>query len=186
MEISKIALILQEIFSVDDLEVKDETTWQVTSSDTRLLVLLSTDRSWLRIMVPIASQVEAQPLLSALMEANFDETEELRYALSQDLLWGVFQHDFTSLTPTDFRAVVIKMIALAKKGLSEAFQQLVQQRVKQIIRAAKAQGQSKEATFKNLERFYQEGMLGDLDRDPQEREDFLAAWQRQLERFWDE
>ena len=120
------------------------------------------------------------------MEDNFDATEDIRYALSQNLLWGVFQHNFASLTPTDFQRVVTKMIALAKKGLSEAFQQLVQQRVKQIIQAAKAQGQDKETTFKNLERFYQEGMLGDLDRDPQEREDFLAAWQRQLDRLWDE
>ncbi len=186
METPQINLVLQEIFSSDEVEIKDEKTWQVNSSEIRLLVLLSAGGNWLRVMTPIASQVEAQPLLSALMEANFAETEELRYALAQDLLWGVFQHDFTTLTATDFQNVVTKMVALKKKGLSEAFQQLVQQRVKQIIRAAKAQGQSKEATFKNLERFYQEGMLGDLDRDPQEREDFLAAWQRQLERFWDE
>ena len=186
METPQIASILQEIFSVDDLEVKDEVSWQVNSPDVRLLVLLSADKNWLRIMTPIASQVEAQPLLSVLMEDNFDVTEDVRYALSQDLLWGVFQHNFASLTPTDFQRVVTKMIALAKKGLSEAFQQLVQQRVKQIIQAAKAQGQDKETTFKNLERFYQEGMLGDLDRDPQEREDFLAAWQRQLDRLWDE
>ena len=85
METPQIASTLQEIFSVDDLEVKDGVSWQVNSPDVRLLVLLSEDQSWLRVMTPIASQAEAQHLLSVLMEDNFDATEELRYALGQDL-----------------------------------------------------------------------------------------------------
>jgi hypothetical protein len=33
---------------------------------------------------------------------------------------------------------------------------------------------------------YEEGMLGGLEQPPQERQQFLAAWQYQLERLWSE
>jgi hypothetical protein len=38
--------------------------------------------------------------------------------------------------------------------------------------------------MQNLDRFYAEGLLGDIDQNPQGREQVLAAWQRQLERLW--
>lgn len=186
MEITQITTILQEIFSHDTIESDRENNWQIQTEKVRLLIILSEDKSWLRILTPIASIMEAQSLLVLLMEANFDTTREVRYALGQNVLWGVFHHNFSTLTREDFQSAISQMISLAEKGLSEAFGQLMEQRIKQIIQAAKAQGQNKEATYKNLERFYQEGMLGDLDRDPQERDNFLAAWKFQLDRFWDE
>jgi hypothetical protein len=186
MEITQVTTLLQEIFPQDTIESNDRENWQVQNEKIRLLIILSEDKSWLRILTPIASIMEAQSLLIPLMEANFDVTREIRYALSQNVLWGVFHHNFATLTKEDFQAVILQMTSLIEKGLSDAFRQLMEQRIKQIIQAAKLQGQSKEATYKNLERFYQEGMLGDLDRDPQERADFLAAWKFQLERLWDE
>lgn len=186
MEIPQITAILQEIFPEETIESNQEDNWQVTNEKVRLLVILSEDKSWLRILTPIASIMEAQSLLIPLLEANFDVTREIRYALGQNVLWGVFHHNFATLTKEDLISAVLQIVSLAEKGLSEAFQNLMEQRIKQIIQAAKAQGQSKELTYKNLERFYQEGMLGDIDRDPQERDSFLAAWRFQLDRLWDE
>jgi hypothetical protein len=186
MEIQEITATLEEVFPQETIENNSDENWQITTENFRLLVILSEDKSWLRILIPIASIMEAQSLLVPLMEANFDLTREVRYALGQNVLWGVFQHNFVTLTTEDFKNAILQMISLAKKGLSEAFGQLMEQRIKQIIQAAKIQGQSKEATYKNLERFYQEGMLGDLDRDPQERDNFLAAWKFQLDRLWNE
>ena len=186
MEARQITSILQEIFPQDTIEENNEDNWQVQNDKVRLLIILSEDKSWLRVLTPIASIMEAEPLLIPLMEANFDATQEIRYALGQNVLWGVFHHNFATLTIEDLQNVILRMINVAQKGLSEAFQQLSEQRIKQIIQAAKAQGQSKEATYKSLQRYYQEGMLGDLDRDPQERDSFLAAWKYQLDRLWEE
>ncbi len=66
------------------------------------------------------------------------------------------------------------------------FNQLVESRIRQIIEAAKQQGQSLEATLQNLDRFYEEGILGDLEQGADSREQVLAAWRRQLERLWPE
>lgn len=186
MEARQITPLLQEIFPQDTIEEDNGDNWQVQNDKIRLLIILSEDKSWLRVLTPIASLVEAEPLLIPLMEANFDATQEIRYALGQNVLWGVFHHNFATLAIEDFQNVILRTINVAQTGLSDAFQQLRDRRLKQIIQAAKAQGQSKEATYKSLERYYQEGMLGDLDRDPQERDSFLAAWKYQLDRLWEE
>lgn len=186
MEIPQISSVLQSIFPNEKIEANNDENWQVQTDSVRLLVILSEDKSWIRVLVPVAAMTEAQPLLGQLMEANFDVTGAVRYASGQNVLWTVFQHNFATLTESDFQDGVAQSIAIAQKGLGEAFQQLIEGRIRQIIQASKAQGQSKEATYKTLERFYQEGMMGDLDRNPQERDDFLAAWKAQLDRLWDE
>lgn len=161
-------------------------SWQVDTSEFRLLVLLSDDESWLRILVPIAPAQDAQPFFEQLLEANFDQTQEVRYALQQEVLWAVFQHSCESLAIADFNAVVQRLIELRRKGLDESFNRLIENRVRQIVRVSKQQGQSLEATLQTLDRFYQEGLMGDMGANPQAREDTLAAWRYQLERLWHE
>ncbi len=186
MKPEEIASILERYFDRDRIEHKTEDTWQVNNDNMRLLVILSADRSWLRLLTPIASVMEAQSLLSQLLENNFDATQEARYAVAQGVVWGVFHHRLASLTPEDLENAIAVLFSLAEKGLTDAFNQLIEQRIRQIIQAAKSQGQSLEATYQTLDRFYQEGMLGGVDQDPQQREQFLAAWKFQLERFWSE
>ena len=72
------------------------------------------------------------------------------------------------------------MIVIAGKDV------VVVQQIMQIVRAAKAQGQSLESTYQTIDRFYQEGVMGGVDQDPQQREQFLAAWKAQLQRLWSE
>ncbi len=106
--------------------------------------------------------------------------------MSQGVLWGVFQHNFETLTSQDCQEVIAQLIALSEQGIDAAFNQLAQKQIRQIIRVSKAQGQTLEMTLQNLTRFYEEGILGELGQDPQEKEQFLAAWKAQLERLWNE
>lgn len=151
----------------------------------RVLILLSSDQSWLRILVPIASAQDAQPFLEQLLEANFDETQETRYALNQNVLWGVFQHKRETLDPDDFGYAIIRLVTLCQQGLDSSFDQLVDRQICQIIRAAKQQGQSLETTLQTLDRFYREGLMGEIESKEQ-TEAILAQWQRRLERLWSE
>ncbi len=186
MQTEEITVLLNQIFNPETIKQERNDTWQVKQDHLRLLVILSEDHGWLRILVPIVPVSEAKPFLSQLLAANFEATQEVRYAIEQDVVWGVFFHRLESLTSEDFCSAIAFLISLKEKGLSDSFQKLVEERVRQIVKAAKSQGQSLEATFKTLERFYQEGMLGGMDQNPQEREQFLAAWRYQLERFWAE
>lgn len=186
MKPEEIADKLTELFGAAAVQTEQPGTWQVEIPQLRLLVLLSEDRSWLRILIPIVSAQEAQPFLEQLLEANFDETQETRYALNQNVLWGVFQHNFQTLDLEDFTAAVARLVSLRQRGLDNTFNQLVDSRIRQIIQAAKQQGQSQEATLQTLDRFYREGLMGDLEQGTQSREQVMAAWQRQLERLWPE
>jgi hypothetical protein len=90
------------------------------------------------------------------------------------------------LTKEDLSSAIARLISLYEAGLNDVFNRLIEKRVRQIVQAAKQQGQSLEATMQNLERFYAEGLLGEVNQTVEAREEVLAAWKRQLERLWNE
>ncbi len=177
--------LLSELFG-GTVEADPPESWQVVDGDSRLLVLLSEDRSWLRVLISIAQAQEAQPFLERLLEANFDDTQEARYALYQNVLWGVFQHATATLTPDDLKRAIARLVAMKQKGLSDTFRQVADSQIRQIIYAAKMKGQSLEETMQSLERFYREGLMGEMEQSPDQRDRVLGAWRYQLERLWDE
>ncbi|PSB12316.1 hypothetical protein C7B62_02565 [Pleurocapsa sp. CCALA 161] len=186
MEITAISPILERLFDSQDIQHDVEEAWQIKNSQIHLLVILSENHNWLRLLSPIATADEAQSLLPQLLADNFDTTQEVRYALNQNVLWGVFHHRLESLTTEDLESAIAALISLTKKGLSEPFNQVIERQIMQIVQAAKAQGQSLESTYQTIDRFYQEGVMGGVDQDPAQREQFLAAWKAQLQRLWSE
>lgn len=177
--------LLTELFG-DALASLSPEAYQVETEAFRLLVLLSEDGSWLRLLLPLGPQAEAQPLMEQLLSANFDDSQLVRYAFHQNVLWGVFHHRLASLEETDCRGAIAQLLELNRQGLDRFFGSVIEQQIRQIIQAAKAQGQSLETTLQTLERFYAEGMLGGLDQSAQQRGATLDAWRYQLNRLWDE
>lgn len=184
MENQEITTHLEKRFG-EQVQFSPPDAWQVETAEFRLLVLLSADQSWLRILMPIAPAQVAQPYLSQIMEANFDLTQETRYALHQDVLWGVFQYELVSLTEVRFEAAISRLMGMKQEGVDPFFSALVERQIRQIILTAKQQGQSLEETMQTLHRFYSEGMMGDMG-DSNYQTQALEAWRRQLERLWTE
>ncbi len=180
-----ITALLSELFD-EGLRNNSPESWQIEDGNSRLLLLLSEDQTWLRVLISIAPEQDAQPFLQQLLESNFDETQETRYALYQRVLWGVFQHNFATLTLEDLRQAIARLTQLQRKGLSDTFNRVAEDQIRQIIYAAKLQGQSLEATMKTLERFYHEGVMGEVSQSADQRNSVLAAWRYQLERLWNE
>lgn len=183
MLVQEIDPILSSIYG-EALQTIEAGLWQIETAQYRLLVLLSEDQSWLRMMIPIAPAAEAEPFLRLLMENNFDDTGEARYGLHQEALWVVFQQGLETLSRDGFLSAIAQLVRLQEQGLNHCFDQFVDQQVISIIRAAKPQGMSLEMTLQNLDRFYQEGVMGDLDAPAAERDGTLAAWRERLERLW--
>lgn len=169
----------------DACDVKPPDAWQVDTPELRLLVLLSPDQTWMRILVPIVAMAEAQPFLSEILAANFDHTQMARYAVHENTLWGAFHHDLASLGEPQFLAAIDQLVTMKQASVAPFFNTLIETRVRQIIQAAKLQGQSLEATMQTINRFYAEGMMGDM-KDSTYGDQALIAWQRQLERLWPE
>ncbi|MFM6197747.1 MAG: hypothetical protein ACKPE1_01165, partial [Dolichospermum sp.] len=70
----EIAGTLTELFSVEVVKSIAPGSWQVETTDFRLLVLLSEDHTWLRVLLPIMPLEEATAFLTQFLEANFDDT----------------------------------------------------------------------------------------------------------------
>ena len=165
-------------------QVSDD-AWQVEAANMRLLAIRP--GSWLKLMIPLMPAPEAQPFMAQMMEANFDQTQQTRYAIHQDVVWGVFQYDMESLELLQFQSAIDQLQVLKSNGVDELFSLRVEAQVTQIIIAAKKQGQTLEATMKMLDRFYAEGMMGEMGSGSEQKEyqnDALTAWRRQLERLW--
>jgi Tir chaperone protein (CesT) family len=185
MHIAQIPSTLQAKFGESFQAIGDE-CYEVNTDEFKLLFILSDHLSWLRILTPITTAANADTFLRELLTANFDDTLENRYALHQDVLWGVFQHRLESLDPEDFSVAIERLINLKKSGVNPAFTQFVTQKVREIVRVAKLRGDSLQQTMQTLDRFYAEGMMGDLEEGAAARESMMSAWRYQLTRLWDE
>jgi len=178
-----ITTALTQRFGESNTQYMPPDAWQVELDGMRLLAI--SPGSWLKLMTPIMSVAEAKPYLQQMMEANFDDTQEARYAFHQDVVWGVFQYDSAALSLPQFESAVDQLLSLKAAGASDFFSRMVEAQVTQIIVASKMQGQTLEGTLKTLDRFYAEGMMGDMGAGGDGyAQNALAAWQRQLERLW--
>lgn len=185
MDLEDITPFLTEIFGELD-HVQEGESWQVDTPELRLLVLLSEDQNWLRILVPIAPLEQVAGVLSEILAANFDQTQEARYGLHEGVLWGVFQHNLETLSPADFSSALGRLVNLKHRGIADCFRALIYQQLRQIIAVAKQQGQSMEATLQSVDRLYQEGVLGRLDQGTEATQEILAIWRARLAELWPE
>lgn len=185
MKLPEIQSTLETFFG-DAARLLAPGSWQVETPEFRLLVLLSDDQSWLRLLIPILPAQEAMPFMEQWLEANFDATQETRYAFNQGVLWGVYHHATETLSLEDFKSAIAHLLVMHKNGLSDVFETYVDQRIRNIILAAKQQGQTLEATLQTLNRFYEEGVMGEMSQNGESRDRVLAAWQRRLESLWSE
>jgi hypothetical protein len=167
-----------------NLKLAEPDSYQVDTPDYRLLIILSAQQSLLRMLVPIAPAAEAMTFVEEFLSANFDATLETRYAMSQGVLWGVWQHSVAGLTTEDFNTAIDRSIDLKRVGIDRAFQDFSTKQVKAIVSIAKQRGDTLEQTMQTLDRFYAEGVMGDLGATDDVRQEMMKAWQYQLERLW--
>jgi hypothetical protein len=168
------------------LKIVDPDSYQIETPDYRLLIILSAGQSWVRMLVPIAPAAEAMTFVEEFLSANFDATLETRYAMNQGVLWGVWQHSVAGLSSEDFNTAIDRSIELKRVGIDRAFQDFATKQVREIIRIAKQRGDTLEQTMQTLDRFYAEGVMGDIGATEEIRQEMMTAWHYQLERLWND
>lgn len=161
-----------------------ENFWRHTWDSGELILMLSEDQSWVRMMIPIASMTQAQPFFQELLELNFEETTLVRYAIAHGMLWGVFNHPMETLQVKDIELAFNCLLTLQQQGVTRCFDVHADRQVRLIIQASKRQGLSLKATLQNLERFYREGIIGDLSDSGATIQLTLTRWRDRLERLW--
>lgn len=184
MQATEISPLLIEWFGAEQLEAKPPESWQIQTPQHRLLLLLSASGEWLRVLLPLLPATDVAPFHAQILAANFDATGPVRYALHQNVLWGVFQHDLASLTKMDLQQAIASLFDLAQQGIDPFFEALAESQIRQIVLAAKQRGQSLLETLQMLTHLYEEGVLGDLDTGAEIRRFTLDRWRERLEQLW--
>ena len=138
--------VLSDFFPDASIDHPDEKTWKVHQVEKRLHILVSTskDGKYLRAFVPITSKNEAQPYYEQILSQNFDDNKLVRYAINQNLLWGCFQYPIGILEPQQLHEALAELVDLHAKNIMPFFSQLAEAKVREIVAAAKAQGQTME------------------------------------------
>jgi hypothetical protein len=185
MRTIEIQTLLTEKFGTAFTVLADD-SYQIETTDFRILLIFADGESWLRVLIPIVPAAEAATFWEELLSANFDRTLDCRYALHQDVLWGTFQHSVASLTSEDLLMAIDSLIQMKKLGVSPVFSEFVTKRVREIVVIAKQRGDSLEQTIQTLDRFYAEGVMGDLGSTESVRQEIMSAWRTQLTTLWAE
>jgi hypothetical protein len=69
----------------------------------------------MRLIAPITRAAGLDPRINAiLLRANFNNTGESRYALSEGVVFAAFLHPISSLTPEEIRVGLAQVVSLAK------------------------------------------------------------------------
>lgn len=88
--------------------------WEFVVAERPIMIITDPAANRMRIMTPIAkSEILTEQLLLRLMQANFDSALDARYAIAQDLVWGVFIHPLRELTDTFFLSAVRQVVEVA-------------------------------------------------------------------------
>lgn len=96
MNIEKLGEIITK--NSDSLEVKNN-TWKFIHKDRILICIADKKANRMRIISPIAKkeQLTEELILNSLV-ANFHTALDVKYALSDEILWSVFTHPLKELT----------------------------------------------------------------------------------------
>ena len=88
--------------------------WQVILNDMPMIVLTDETNDRMRIVAPIieASKLDEDLLLDCLT-ANFHSALDVKYAISEGLLWSVYVHPLSPLTELEIESAIKQVYAAA-------------------------------------------------------------------------
>lgn len=99
---------------VDDSIAREGNGWQFQLGERIVIVVTDPLAERMRIISPIAAAEQLTPeLVERLMQANYDSALDARYAIAQNLLWGVFIHELTSLNEKEFLSGLLQVVNIS-------------------------------------------------------------------------
>jgi hypothetical protein len=113
-------------------------------------VIFSNDRSWVRLLLPIASVVEGHPFFHELLEQNFEATGMTHYAIAQEVIWAIFHHPLATLQEPFLAPVLQQFKQLQYQGLEICAEHHQDKHLQLIIENSRRQGIPREVTLQFL------------------------------------
>lgn len=84
--------------------------WQLTYNDRVMVVITDEPHDRMRIISPIEVMEEVSPAeVELAMTANFHSTLDVRYAISEDIMWAAFIHPLRALSEVQVRDALLQV-----------------------------------------------------------------------------
>ncbi|MEM8697141.1 MAG: hypothetical protein AAGE05_14060 [Pseudomonadota bacterium] len=116
---SEAAVAAQEMIDtalkgIDESIERQGNVWQFQIGERVVLVVTDPLAERMRILVPVApAEAITAETAFRLLQANCDSALDARYAIAQDLLWGTFIHNLTSLSEQEFLSGLLQTLNIA-------------------------------------------------------------------------
>lgn len=124
MDNSKLeALLSQQVDSIKGIPGR----WHVTYRELPMMIITDENNDRMRIMAPIVDidTLDKEVLLDCLA-ANFHTALDVKYAVSNDIMWSVFIHPLSPLTESELKSAIEQVyFAVATFGGSYTSTQLL-------------------------------------------------------------
>lgn len=107
--------LLHSIFKSIACEISGENgRWQFKIKDTSLICMTDQLHNRMRIICPIMDANElSHSLLRKSMEANFHSALDVRYCISDNILWAAFIHPLKELTSAQVDDAILQVYSAA-------------------------------------------------------------------------
>ncbi len=101
--------------SVDSTAQNQGSVWQFEFQQRSMVVVYDENADRIRIVTPIAPQsaLDADTMLR-LLQANYDSALDARYALAQEVVWGVFLHPLSPLDKEQLASAIFQVYSIAE------------------------------------------------------------------------
>jgi len=106
---------LGELVQVVDANARNQgTTWQFIFQDHPIILVFDEKADRMRMFTPIGPQSALTPeLMRRMLQANFDSALDARYAVANEMIWGVFIHPLSPLDQGQFASAVVQLLNVA-------------------------------------------------------------------------
>ena len=110
-------ILLQEVDNIEGISGR----WQLKLNELPMIVLTDSVNDRMRIIAPIieVSKLDKDLLLDCLT-ANFHSALDVKYAISDTILWSVYVHPLSPLTEREVRSAV-QQVFLAAETFGTSF-----------------------------------------------------------------
>ena len=100
--------------SIDDKASNQGNTWQFTFQERPIILIYDEKADRMRMFTPIGSETALDAgLMRRMLQANFDSALDARYAVANNLIWGVFIHPLSPLDQDQFTSAIVQVLNVA-------------------------------------------------------------------------
>jgi len=99
----------------DSINHSSEGVWEFKYLDRYMIVITDQNNNRMRIITPIvkADKVKRK-IIDECMKANFDRALDVKYAISNDIIWSVFAHPLRELSENQAKDAILQVYTAAK------------------------------------------------------------------------